>query len=393
MKPRGGLAEFGPNRVERVRGERWITHFLKGFTHFLALILWIAAALAFFAEFQDPGHGMATLGVAILGVILINGLFCFWQEYRAEQALEALTRLLPHQVKVMRGGSLATLPAVELAPGDIVLLEGGDDVPADCRVIEAYGVRVNNATITGESVPLPRDALPSETKDILHSRNILLAGTSLVSGEAKVAVFATGMRTEFGKIAHLTQTAGTPLSPLQQEIIRLSRVIAAIAAALGVLFYFIGYSLGLSFWASLIFAIGIIVANVPEGLLPTVTLALAMGGQRMARRNVLIRHLPSVETLGCTTVICTDKTGTLTQNRMEVKRIFLGNELHDPGDATWVMCSIPRVRSNPCCRCATVRSSVPRSSRCNPKPREYFKAPRKPWRNRACGYWRWLIGR
>jgi len=328
------LTEFGPNRVERVRGERRITRFLKGFTHFLALILWIAAALAFFAEFQDPGHGMAILGVAIIGVILINGLFSFWQEYRAEQALEALTRLLPHQVKVMRGGSLATLPAVELAPGDIVLLEGGDDVPADCRVIEAYGVRVNNATITGESVPLPRDALPSETEDILHSRNILLAGTSLVSGEAKVAVFATGMRTEFGKIAHLTQTAGVSLSPLQQEIIRLSRVIAAIAAALGVLFYFIGYSLGLSFWASLIFAIGIIVANVPEGLLPTVTLALAMGGQRMARRNVLIRHLPSVETLGCTTVICTDKTGTLTQNRMEVKRIFLGNEFHDPGDST-----------------------------------------------------------
>src|SRR3972149_2675569 len=151
-----------------------------------------------------------TLGGAILGVILINGFFAFWQEYRAEQALEALTRLLPHQVKVMRGGSLATLPAVELVPGDIVLLEGGDDVPADCRVIEAYGVRVNNATITGESVPLPRDALPSETEDILHSRNILLAGTSLVSGEAKVAVFATGMRTEFGKIAHLPQTAGPP---------------------------------------------------------------------------------------------------------------------------------------------------------------------------------------
>jgi calcium-translocating P-type ATPase len=327
------LTEFGPNRVERVRGERRITRFLKSFTHFLALILWVAAALAFFAELQDPGHGMALLGAAILGVILINGLFSFWQEHRAEQALESLTRLLPHQVKVMRGGSLATLPAVELVPGDIVLLEGGDDVPADCRAIEAHSVRVNNATITGESIPIPRDALPSETEDTLHSRNILLAGTSLVSGNAKVVVFATGMHTEFGKIAHLTQTASTPLSPLQQEIVRLARVIAAIAAVLAVLFYFIGYSLGLSFWASLIFAIGIIVANVPEGLLPTVTLALAMGSQRMARRNVLIRHLPSVETLGCTTVICTDKTGTLTQNRMEIKRIFLGNEFHDPNNS------------------------------------------------------------
>jgi len=328
------LREFGANRIERVRTEHGWRRLWAGFTHFLALILWLAAGLAFFAEYREPGQGMGILGVAILGVILINGLFSFWQEHRAEQALTALQKLLPHQVKVTRDNAVMTLPAAELVPGDLVLIEAGDDIPADCRVLEAFGARVDNATITGESVPLPRDARPSAVEDLLQARNILLAGTSLVAGEVRAAVFATGMRTEFGKIAHLTQTTGAVLSPLQSEIVRLTRVIAVIATVLGVLFYFIGHELaGLSFWGSLLFAIGIIVANVPEGLLPTVTLALALGGQRMVKRNVLIRHLPSVETLGCATVICTDKTGTLTQNRMEVKQLFIGGALHAPAEA------------------------------------------------------------
>jgi calcium-translocating P-type ATPase len=324
--------EFGANRIEHVRTEHAWRRLLHGFTHFLALILWLAAALAFVAERLEPGQGMALLGAAILAVILINGLFSFWQEHRAEQALAALQKLLPHQVKVMRDGALATLPAAELVPGDVVWLEAGDDVPADCRVLEAYGVRVNNATITGESAPLPRDTTPSPSEDALHARNLLLAGTSLVAGETRAVVFATGMRTEFGKIAHLTQTTGAVLSPLQREIARLSRVLALIAAALGVLFFVFGQALGLGFWANMLFAIGIIVANVPEGLLPTVTLALAMASQRMARRNVLIRSLPSVETLGCATVVCTDKTGTLTMNRMELTRLYAGGRFLAPND-------------------------------------------------------------
>ncbi len=336
------LREFGANRIERVRTEHGWRRLLHGFTHFLALILWLAAGLAFFAEYREPGQGMGILGLAILGVILINGLFSFWQEHRAEQALAALQKLLPRQVKLMRDNAHATRPAAELVPGDIVLLEAGDEIPADCRVLEAFGARVDNATITGESVPLPCDPRVSAVEDLLHARNILLAGTSMVAGEARAVVFATGMHTEFGRIAHLTQTTGAVLSPLQREIVRLTRVIAAIAAVLGVLFYFIGHELaGLSFWGSLLFAIGIIVANVPEGLLPTVTLALAMGGQRMARRNVLIRHLPSVETLGCATVICTDKTGTLTQNRMEVKQLFIGGNVHAPAEAPRVAQTCP----------------------------------------------------
>ena len=323
------LVEFGPNRVEQLRREALVLRFLKGFTHFFALILWVAAGLAFIAEFSEPGKGMATLGFAVLGVILVNGVFSFWQEYRAEKAIAALEQLLPHHVKALREGKVLEIPAPDVVPGDVILLEEGDDVPADCRLIEAFGVRVNNATVTGESLPQARDTRPCTEEELIRSKNILLAGTSLVSGQARALVFATAMHTEFGKIAHLTQTTGTMLSPLQKEIIRLSRMVALLATGLGVVFFFVGQAMGLSFWENFIFAIGIIVANVPEGLLPTVTLALAMGSRRMARRNALIRHLPAVETLGAVTVICTDKTGTLTQNRMTVKRLFLSGKFYD----------------------------------------------------------------
>ena len=326
------LREFGPNRVERVQGAPLPVRFLKGFTHFFALILWVAAVLAFVAEWQEPGSGMATLGLAILGVIVVNALFSFWQEYRAERAMAALQKLLPHEVKALRDGKVKQVPTEALVPGDVILLDDGDDIPADSRLIEAFGVRVNNATVTGESIPQARDQHPSAEEELLHSRNVLLAGTSVVAGQARAVVFATGMHTEFGKIAHLSQDAREVLSPLQKEIQRLSRLIALLSVGLGVIFFFVGLALGLSFWTNFLFGIGIIVANVPEGLLPTVTLALAMGSQRMARKNALIRHLPSVETLGSATVICTDKTGTLTQNRMEVKQIFLSRSFHNPAE-------------------------------------------------------------
>ncbi len=325
------LLEFGPNQVERIRETPPLISLLKEFTHFFALILWVAAGLAFFAEWRNPGEGMVALGFAILGVILVNGLFSFWQEYRAGRAISALEKLLPHRVKALRDGKMELIPAPGLVPGDVILLEEGDDIPADCRLIQAFGVRVNNATITGESLPRAGDERPSLEEELIRSRNILFAGTSIVSGQARALVFATGMRTEFGKIAHLTQTVGEALSPLQKEIVFLSRVVALLATALGTAFFLAGQALGLSFWANFIFAIGIIVANVPEGLLPTVTLALAMGSQRMARRNALIRHLPAVETLGSATVICTDKTGTLTQNRLVVKKIFLVDGFYDLG--------------------------------------------------------------
>ncbi len=319
--------EFAPNRIEAVsRVPVWL-RFAREFTHFFALILWVAAALAFIAEAYQPGTGMGQLAWAIVGVIAVNGVFSFWQEYRAEKAVEALRNLLPQQVSVLRDGVETTVNAEELVPGDIVRLEEGNKVPADCRLIEASGLRANISTLTGESHAVARNAAPADTDDPLQARNLLLAGTLIVGGQCRAAVYATGMHTEFGKIAHLTQTVGETTTPLQREIARLSRLIAMLAMGLGIVFFFIGQALALPIWDNFMFAIGIIVANVPEGLLPTVTLSLAMATQRMAKRNALVRHLPAVETLGSTTVICSDKTGTLTQNRMTVRQVFADHAL------------------------------------------------------------------
>jgi magnesium-transporting ATPase (P-type) len=318
------VAEFSPNRIEEVAREQVLLGLARGFMLFFAVILWIGAALALVADHFDPGQGMARLGVAIVGVILFNGGSSFWQEYKAERAVAALRKLLPRKVQALRGGEIVEVLAGDLVPGDIVLLEEGSIGPADCRLIEAFGLRVNTATITGESLPKARNTEPNTEDSPIYAKNVALTGASVVSGQARALVYATGMRTEFGRIAQLTQTTGKNASPLQREIARLSRIVAVLATGMGVALFFVGRAMGLPTWENLLFAIGIIVANVPEGLLPTVTLSLAMAAQRMARRNALVRHLPAVEALGPTTAICCDKTGTLTCNRMSVPRLWPG---------------------------------------------------------------------
>jgi sodium/potassium-transporting ATPase subunit alpha len=326
------LNEFGYNEIEEVKKKPIIFRFLSQLTHFLAILLWIAAFLSFLSGYLHPGEGMLILGIAIVGVIFVNAIFAFIQEYRAEKALEAMKKLLPFYVKVLREGKEREIQAREVVPGDVVLISEGDKVPADSRLIETTDIRVNNAPLTGESEPATRVAEPFAVEIIINSPNIAFAGTTVVSGSGKGVVFATGMRTEFGRIAHLTGTVTSGLSPLQKEIIRITKVVTAIAATTGLVFFAIGFIIGRTFWENFLFAIGIILANVPEGLLPTVTLSLAMGSQRMAKRKALIKTLTSVETLGSVTVICTDKTGTLTQNKMTVKRIAsLGEGLKTEG--------------------------------------------------------------
>jgi sodium/potassium-transporting ATPase subunit alpha len=315
--------EFGANVLAEPHRYSVLRGLIRHFTHFLAILLWIAAGLSFAAEFMKPGEGMATLGWAILGVIVINAVFAFLQEYKAERAFQALRRMLPDIAWVTRSGQSVRVPRSELVPGEVLFLEEGERVPADARLIEASGIRVDDAALTGESKPKRRTADPVEEGHWLDLPNLVFAGTTILSGHGRAVVFATGMRTEFGKIANLTTTVEASLSPLQKEIVKVTRIVAAISMAMGATFFAIGLLTGLSFWISAIFGIGIIVANVPEGLLPTVTLSLAMASQRMAKRNALIKHLASVETLGCTAVICTDKTGTLTENRMKVDRFYI----------------------------------------------------------------------
>ena len=316
------LAQYGSNVLIKQDHYSLLRGLLSHFSHFLAVLLWIAAGLSFFADRMKPGEGMATLGWAILGVIVINAGFAFFQEYKAERALQALHLLLPDKAWVTRSGQPVEVTRREIVPGDVLILEEGERVPADARLIEAVGMRVDNAALTGESRPKRRTVEATEDGHWLDLPNLVFAGTTVLSGHGRAVVFATGMRSEFGKIAALTTGVETGLSPLQKEIITVTRIVAVISLVMGATFFLVGLWTGLGFWISAIFGIGIIVANVPEGLLPTVTLALAMSSQRMAKRNALIKHLPSVETLGCTTVICTDKTGTLTENRMKVDRFF-----------------------------------------------------------------------
>ena len=325
------LNEYGLNEIKEVRKKPLYLKFISQFTHFLAILLWIAAFLSFFSEYHHPGEGMLTLGAAIIAVIFINAVFTFIQEYRAEKALEALKKLLPFYVKGMRDGKEKEIHAREVVPGDVILLSEGDKIPADARLIEASDLKVNNAPLTGESEPVLRNYTAFEGESI-DSPNTVFAGTTVVSGSGKAVAYATGMTTEFGRIAHLTSAVEAGLSPLQREIIRATRLVATIAAAVGIFFFMLGFIIGRSFWDNFIFAIGITVALIPEGMLPTMTLSLAMGSQRMAKRKALIKTLTSVETLGAVTVICTDKTGTLTQNNMAVNKCWFDEKVTDVQD-------------------------------------------------------------
>lgn len=318
------LREFGSNIVEKAPRPSLVSILVRDFGHFFAVVLWFSAGLAFVAEWNDPGQGMAKVGFAVVAVILVSGVFSFWQERRVEKTLAALQRLLPRTITVLRDGAPVELPVETLVPGDVILVEQGDRIPADCRLIESRALRVNTSTITGESVAKERNAEPSQEEEALRGSNILLASTSLVSGKGRAVVFATGMDTEFGKIAHLSQSGAGETTPLRRELTYLSRLIVFLAIGIGAFFFAAGTLIGMPLWQDVLFSIGIFVAMVPEGLLPTLTLALVLAAQRMARRNVLIRHLPSVETLGSTTVICTDKTGTLTENRMLAQELLLG---------------------------------------------------------------------
>ncbi len=313
------LARFGPNVIREAPRTPLLVRLSRHFTHVMAILLWVGGIVAFVA-------GLPELGIAVWLVNIINGVFSFWQEFRAERATEALRLLLPQQATVLRDGREAQIPAEELVPGDVMVLAEGDRISADGRVVAHAQLRVGQATLTGEANPVRKtaEATAASPGNRAELPNLVFAGTNVAGGRGKAVVTATGMGTEFGKIAGLTQSMGTDLSPLQVELGRLSYVVSVIAVGVGVLFFIAALALGgLDLARGFVFALGMIVAFVPEGLLPTVTLSLAMGTQRMARRNALVKRLSAVETLGSTSVICTDKTGTLTQNEMTVREIAL----------------------------------------------------------------------
>ena len=319
------LEKYGLNQIEEVKKKPLIYNFLANLYQLLALLLWAASILAFIS-------GTPQLGFAIISVIVINAVFSFWQEYEAEKAVEALKKILPSTAKVIRSGEEVVILASQLVPGDVLVLEEGDNVSADARLVEAFQMKVDTSTLTGESKPIRKVAEPimKDNESFVGFNNLILAGTSVTSGSGRAVVFSTGSKTEFNKIASLTQAVKEEPSPLQKQMNRLTQIIAIIAIFMGVILFLVNiYVVELPLYIAFLFAIGLTVANVPEGLLPTVTLALAASAKKMVGKNALIKRLSSVETLGSTNIICTDKTGTLTKNEMTVRKIWIPDEIID----------------------------------------------------------------
>ncbi|HMI80214.1 MAG TPA: cation-transporting P-type ATPase [Solirubrobacterales bacterium] len=316
------LLRYGPNRLERRRGSRWPRQLARQLTHPLALLLWGAAALAAIA-------GITPVAIAVVVVIVLNAAFAFAQERQAERAVEALQSYIPQRARVLRDGREAEVDATGLVPGDLLLIAEGDRISADGHLVEG-AIEVDLSTLTGESVPVslaPGPRHPDTPR--LRARDLVFSGTTCTGGEARAVADATGMATELGRIASLSQRVEVEESPLERQVRRVAWLIAGIAVAMGIAFVPLAtFATGLPLADAVVLTIGLIVGNVPEGLLPVITLALAVGVRGMVRHGAVVKRLSAVETLGSTDVICTDKTGTLTENRMRVTRIWtLGEEV------------------------------------------------------------------
>ncbi len=308
------LVRDGANVLPVARQHARWRQLVAQFAHFFALMLWVAAGLAVVA-------GLSELAVAICLVVIINGVFAFVQETRAEKAAERLRDLLPRRSIVVRDGVEREIDARELVVGDLVVLGPGDRISADLTVTRAHSLAVDTSTLTGESIPM-----------IGEPGDSIAAGTFVVEGEARAVVVAIGGSTRLAAIARLTRSENRPRSVLARELDQVVRVIAVIAVVCGAAFFGVALLVGTEASDGFLFAIGVTVALVPEGLLPTVTLSLAIGAQRMSKQAALVRRLEAVETLGSTTFICTDKTGTLTRNEMSVVEVWTpGGPVHVSG--------------------------------------------------------------
>ncbi len=317
------LIRHGRNSIEIFVPSSLFRKLSGNFFHAMAVLLWLTGLVALAAK-------MPELAIAIWLVNIVNGSFSFWQENCAQKALEALNKLLPVNVQVVRSSLPVNISASDLVPGDIVLLNEGDRVSADMRILSCQSLEIDQSILTGESRPVRKQAATLERQQangVLNAdfHNLVFAGTMVLTGHAQAVVFATGTNTEFGKIANLAQTIVDQPSPLQKEMERLSRTVSAISIAVGAAMFMAAKLLAhTETQAAFMFALGMIVAFVPEGMVPTVTLSLALAVQRMVKRNALVKRLSSVEALGSCSIICTDKTGTITENKMTVTRAFAG---------------------------------------------------------------------
>ncbi|WP_353662021.1 HAD-IC family P-type ATPase [Hydrogenimonas sp. SS33] len=310
------LRQYGPNRIEAVHKEKWYWILLRQFTDVLIIILLVAAAISFaIGEMGDA--------VTIMAIVILNGILGFVQEFKAEKAIEALQKMLSPKCKAVREGQEVEIDASRLVPGDIVLLEIGDRVPADLRLIQAVNLKIDESALTGESVSVSKDVKPvPEAAPLAERHDMAWMGTSVTNGYARGVVVATGMSTEFGKIAKLTSEVKQTKTPLQKKLAVLGKKLGILSVAISALVAIVGYLFGKDLMEMFLTGVSLAVAVVPEGLPAVVTITLALGVKAMVRQHALLRRLQAAENLGSANVICTDKTGTLTQNQMTVKKIW-----------------------------------------------------------------------
>jgi sodium/potassium-transporting ATPase subunit alpha len=320
---RSRLRRHGPNEIVFHRARSPLAMLAAEFVALFPLLLLVAAGLSFVAHALVPEGGYGLIGGALLGVVVLNALVSFLQNYRVEKLMLSFLDYIPRRVALKRDGAKVLLDAKAVVPGDVLFIQEGDKVSADGIVLACERLLLDESALTGESEPVARRALDADGGRV-EAEHRVVSGATVVGGNARVLVTRTGRATGLGAVSALAQGVTADLTPMQQELRRFVRRITVLAVGIGVVFFAAGMAIGNPFLANLVFAVGIIVANVPEGLLPTVTLALTQSSVRMSRRNAVIKHILSVETLGSTTVVCTDKTGTLTRNRLHVERLFLG---------------------------------------------------------------------
>lgn len=314
------LSRIGPNAIKKAEQVSWFKLILKQFSDFMVLILIGAAAISFaLGEMVDA--------LSIVAIVVLNALFGFFQEFKAEKSLDMLRRMTAPQATVRRNGRPVRISATHIVPGDIVILKEGDRVPADARIISAAALKIDESPLTGESQPTNKDALWTGSNDIelADRKNMIYMGTTVVRGRCEAVIIATGMSTEIGDIAAMIKTTKEGETPLQRRLTQLGKGLVAICIIVVIAVFSIGVLRGFGVMPMFFTGVSLAVAAIPEGLPAVVTIALALGVQRMIRRKAIVRRLPAVETLGCVTVICSDKTGTLTKNEMTVTHLFVGD--------------------------------------------------------------------
>ncbi|XP_060643414.2 potassium-transporting ATPase alpha chain 2 [Anolis sagrei] len=327
------LARDGPNSLTPPKSTPEIIKFLKQMIGGFSILLWVGAILCWIAFGIQYGQGVSSafdnlyLGVVLSLVVILTGMFAYYQESKSTNIMASFSKMIPQQALVLRDAEKKEIPADQLVVGDIVEIKGGDRIPADIRLIASQGCKVDNSSLTGESEPQSRSCEFTH-ENPLETKNIAFYSTTCLEGAATGMVINTGDNTIIGRIASLASGVGNEKTPIALEIEHFVHIVAGVAISIGVLFFVIAVSMGYHVLDSIIFLIGIIVANVPEGLLATVTVSLSLTAKRMAKKNCLVKNLEAVETLGSTSVICSDKTGTLTQNRMTVAHLWFDHAIY-----------------------------------------------------------------